>query len=153
MIHLRRLNRLLVLAPATFVLLILCATSIGFAAITPSLGLLADSNSVNEVNFNEGPIKLRTKDQVRVRVLHSGVTSGFNSGWHTHPGPVIVAVKQGTLSFIQGSCEPTMVSAGQAYIERPSIPILAMASGEAEWVATMIIPVGAPPATPADDPC
>jgi hypothetical protein len=153
MIHLRRRNKLLVLVPATLALVVLWGTSIAFSALTPSLGLLADSNTVNEVNFNEDPIKLRTKDQVRVRVLHSGVTSGFNSGWHTHPGPVIVAVKQGTLSFIQGSCEPTMVSAGQGYIERPSIPILAMASGEAEWVATMIIPVGAPPATPADDPC
>lgn len=153
MIHLRRRNKMFVLAPAALALVVLCGTSIAFAAITPSLGLLADSNTVNEVNFNEDPIKLRTKDQVRVRVVHTGVTSGFNSGWHTHPGPVIVAVKEGTVSFVQGSCEPTLVGAGQAYIERPNVPILAVASGEAELVATMIIPVGAPPATPADDPC
>jgi len=143
---------MLVLASGVLGLAGLVATSVALA-ITPSLGVLADSNTVNEGNFNAEPLKLRTKDSVRVRVIHSGVTSGFNSGWHTHPGPVIVAVKEGTLSFLQGSCEPKLVGPGQAYIEEPNVPLIAMASGAAEWVATMIIPVGAPPASPADPLC
>lgn len=91
--------------------------------------MLADSNTVNTVNFNEDPIKLRTKDPVRVRVVHTVATGYFSSGWHTHPGPAIVAVKRGTFMITQGSCEATPVGPNEAYIEEPNVPVLAVKSG------------------------
>jgi len=127
-------------------------------AFDSSLGVLADSNTVGAVNFNDDPIKLRTKESVRVRVAHFVSTAPDGSliaNWHTHPGPVIVAVKRGTLLLTQGSCEATAVGPGQAYIEEPNVPVLAVKGGSdtLEWTITMILPIGSPLSSPADDPC
>ena len=126
------------------------SVALGFAS---SLGVLADSTTVNTVNFNDDPIKLRTKDSIRVRVAHSVQPHGFTPGWHVHPGPAIVAVTRGTLLLYQGSCSPTTIGAGQAYIETPGVPVNAVAVGETEWTTTLLLPIGAPPAQPVDSPC
>ncbi len=119
-------------------------------AFDSSLGVLADSNTVNTINVNDDPIKLRTKESVRVRVVHLVSTAADGSligDWHTHPGPILVAVTRGTLLLTQGSCEPTAVGPGQAYIETPNVPILAVKGGSEtlEWTITMVLPIGSPP--------
>ena len=127
-------------------------------ALDTSAGELSNSIAVNTINVNQGPIKLRTKDPVRIRVVHtvSTATSGTTiANWHTHPGPILVAVKRGTLLLTQGSCTATAVGADQAYIEEPGVPVLAVKSGSdtLEWTTTMILPVDAPFSSPADNPC
>lgn len=47
------------------------------------------------------------------------IEPGGTSGWHTHPGPELLVVKSGTLTFYQGddrTCEPVRYSAGQAFV-------------------------------------
>jgi hypothetical protein len=127
-------------------------------AFDSSLGVVADSNTVSAVNFNDDPIKLRTKESVRVRVAHFVSTAPAGSliaDWHTHPGPPIVAVTRGTLLLTQGSCEPTAVGPGHSYIEAPNVPVLAVKGGPEtlEWTVTFILPIGSPPSSPADNPC
>ena len=56
-------------------------------------------------------------DTLTAQVVHR---PGSSSGWHKHPGPVIITVLEGTLAFYFGddpSCSPTRVHAGQAVIE------------------------------------
>jgi len=130
----------------------LVATSMALG-FTSSLGVVADSNTVNEANFNLDPIKLRTKDSVRVRVVHTVRPDGTVFPWHTHPGPAIVAVVRGGFLITQGSCAPKMVPAGSAYIEEPGVPVTALSVGETEWVTTLIVPIGVDPAPPADPAC
>jgi hypothetical protein len=130
--------------------LIVGSVALGFGS---SLGVLADSNTVNTVNFNDDAIKLRTKDPIRVRDVHSVQPDGWSSGWHEHPGPAIVAVARGSFRIYQGSCDPTTVGAGQAYIETPGVPVLAVAVGETEWTTTLLLPIGEPPATSVDPLC
>lgn len=147
-----KVTRLRVIAAIATALAALVAASVAFG-FASSLGVLSDSNTVNTVNFNDNPIKLRTKDPIRVRVVHTVAASGFTSGWHVHPGPAIVAVTRGSFQIFQFGCEPTIVSAGQAYIETPGVPVNAVAVGETEWTTTLLLPIGAPPATPVDSPC
>jgi quercetin dioxygenase-like cupin family protein len=48
------------------------------------------------------------------------VDPGGSFGWHSHPGPVLVAVSQGTLAVyeVHGShCRRTTVGAGDAFVE------------------------------------
>lgn len=147
-----RSKRAIALATALSGLVALGATSVALA-FTTSLGVLADSNTVNEANFNLDPIKLRTKDSVRVRVVHTVRPDATVFGWHTHPGPAIVMVVRGGFWITQGSCAPTLVPAGAAYIEEPGVPVSAVSIGETEWITTLILPIGADPAPPTSDPC
>ena len=45
---------------------------------------------------------------------------GGTTGWHSHPGPVIVVVKQGTLTYVRadgGVCTSTAYAAGKAFVD------------------------------------
>lgn len=130
----------------------LTATSIALGFAT-SQGVLADSNAVNEVNFNTDLIKLRTKGAIRVRLVHTVRPDATVFGWHTHPGPAIVTVVRGGFWITQGGCSPTFVNAGQAYIEEPDVAVQAVTVGETEWVTALLLPIGADPAPPTSDPC
>jgi len=147
-----RSKRAIVSTTALTGLVALVASSIALGFAT-SQGVLADSSTVNEVNFNLDPIKLRTKGSVRVRVVHTVRPDGTVFGWHTHPGPAIVTVVRGGFLITQGSCAPTMVPAGSAYIEEPGVPVTALSVGETEWITTLILPIGADPAPPTDPAC
>jgi len=147
---LRSKRAILTIALTGLVALATTSIALGF---TTSLGVLADSNTVNEVNFNLDPIKLRTKDSVRVRVVHTVRPGATVFGWHTHPGPAIVTVVRGGFFITQGSCTPTWVPAGSAYIEEPGVPVTALSVGETEWITTLILPIGAEPAPSADPAC
>jgi quercetin dioxygenase-like cupin family protein len=78
---------------------------------------------------------------------------GLESGWHTHPGPVIVQVESGHFTMYQGSCAPKIIGPGETYIEVPNVPINAVSKSAITWTTTLIIPDSALPRTPADDPC
>jgi quercetin dioxygenase-like cupin family protein len=92
-------------------------------------------------------------DNVHLRIVKSQVDDGFDSGWHTHPGPAIVQVQKGRFKIFQGSCEPTTVRAGETYIEVPNVPVLAVAKGPIEWTTTLIYETGQAAGTPVASPC
>ena len=46
---------------------------------------------------------------------------GGNTGWHSHPGPVVVLIKEGQMSFYDSedpTCTVRTYSAGQSFIDR-----------------------------------
>jgi quercetin dioxygenase-like cupin family protein len=92
-------------------------------------------------------------DNVHLRIVKSQFDDGFDSGWHTHPGPAIVQVQKGRFKIFDGSCEPTIVGAGETYVEVPNAPVLAVAKGEIEWTTTLIYETGQAAATPVASPC
>jgi len=75
--------------------------------------------------------------------------AGTHSGWHTHPGPVIVEVLAGTVSFYLGNdptCTPIVRTAGQTYVEAGDIPHIARNETDepAENLAVYFVPAGVP---------
>jgi quercetin dioxygenase-like cupin family protein len=92
-------------------------------------------------------------DNVHLRIVKSQFDDGFDSGWHTHPGPAIVQVQQGRFKIFDSSCRPTTVRAGETYIEVPNAPVLAVARGEIEWTTTLIYETGQAAGTPVASPC
>jgi quercetin dioxygenase-like cupin family protein len=92
-------------------------------------------------------------DNVHLRIVKSQFDDGFDSGWHTHPGPAIVQVEHGRFKIFQGRCEPTTVGAGETYIEVPNVPVLAVAKGEIEWTTTLLYETGQAAGTPVASPC
>jgi quercetin dioxygenase-like cupin family protein len=75
---------------------------------------------------------------IRLRVVESEFEDGFDSRWHTHPGAPIVQVKEGSFKIYQGSCKPTVVGAGETYIEVPNVPVRAIATGHIKWTTTQV---------------
>lgn len=92
-------------------------------------------------------------DNVHLRIVKSQFNDGFDTGWHTHPGPAIVQVQQGRFKIFQGNCQPTTVRAGETYIEVPNVPVLAVAKGPIEWTTTLIYETGQAAGTPVASPC
>jgi quercetin dioxygenase-like cupin family protein len=73
---------------------------------------------------------------------------GGYSGWHSHPGPVLITVKSGTAYWYSAddpSCKPTVYPTGSAFIEPANVHHFVANPGSAnlELLDTYIIPSGA----------
>ena len=93
-----------------------------------------------------------------VAVATVTIDPGGSSGWHHHPGIVVVVVRSGTVTFYDQDCRADVHQAGETFIESSDSPGLAKNTGTAPAVveATFIVPASRPPAPPTplriDDP-
>src|ERR1700682_2741256 len=65
-------------------------------------------------------VDLKTHDNGSIAVVNIGITPGGYSGWHYHPGPVLVVVKTGTITFYSAddpNCSPRVHPAGTSFTE------------------------------------
>ena len=90
---------------------------------------------------------------VRLRIVQNEYPEGYDSGWHTHPGPAIVQVQEGVFKIYQGGCEPKVVHEGESYIETPLVPVRAVSKGYIKYTTTLILPLSDPDRTVVSDPC
>jgi quercetin dioxygenase-like cupin family protein len=67
--------------------------------------------------------------------------SGFHSGWHTHPGLVIVQIEAGSVQFTQGSCTARTFGPGETIFEVPWKPARFVATGSAAWTTSFFVPI------------
>jgi quercetin dioxygenase-like cupin family protein len=122
------------------ILLTVATVGVGVAVATVTSTILTDTTSV----------RLRID---RTEFVPSANQRRFSSGWHTHPGPVIIQVQEGRLKITQGTCHPNVVGPGETYIETAALPVLATANKAAKWTATLVVPAGVPLRTDVSDPC
>jgi hypothetical protein len=95
---------------------------------------------------------IRDSTNVHLRVVRS-TADGFDSGWHTHPGPAVVQVQEGSFQITQGSCTPKTVNAGETYVEVPWLPVRAVSMGHIVWTTTLLGPYEDALLTPTTSPC
>lgn len=112
-------------------------------------------------------VEIKTEDTTDIAVSNVVVAPGGSSGWHSHPGPVLVVVKTGAITFyrfgkhsgLDGDdanhdngangpmCTRTVYPAGSAFVEVPAPTHVMLArnegSVEATVTATYIAPAGA----------
>ncbi len=65
-------------------------------------------------------LQIKAKDPTDVAVQRIFFKPHGNSGWHSHPGPVLIQVVYGRMTFYEGddpSCTPIVRTAGQAYLD------------------------------------
>lgn len=93
----------------------------GTALATPAVDFvgtpLAKGTMAESVQFNTGAVKFQTKGPVVFNVASVTVKPGGTSGWHTHPGVVLVTVKQGAITFYDQTCSATTHAAGTSFME------------------------------------
>jgi len=68
--------------------------------------------------------------------------SGFDSGWHIHPGLVIVQIEAGSVQFTQGGCTAKTFGPGETIFEVPWKAARFVATGSAVWTTTFLVPTG-----------
>ena len=95
-------------------------------------------------------VDIHAKDPTDLVVATLTIQPGGDSGWHTHPGPGFVQVTSGTAHFYEAThtaCSPTIVTAGQAWLDRGELPHVARNEGDAPLtlLVTLMLPPGAPP--------
>ena len=79
---------------------------------------------------------------------------GATTGWHIHPGPVVVIIKSGALTEIHSNGCMTPHNAGTAFFESPGEVHNVVNQGTVvtEVLATFLSPSGTQPLIPASDP-
>lgn len=108
-------------------------------------------------------VQIKTKDKTDIAVSNVVVTPGGTSGWHSHPGPVLVVVKTGTITFYRAGnhggqngddehhgrnapkCTRTDYPAGSAFVEVPAPGHVMLAKNEGSIDATVTATYFAPP--------
>jgi quercetin dioxygenase-like cupin family protein len=79
---------------------------------------------------------------------------GADTGWHSHPGPVVVVVKTGTVTEQNADGCFVVHPAGTVFFEQKGEVHRAFNNGGtvSEAYATFLMPSGAQPLVPASDP-
>ncbi len=100
------------------------------AVLTPGNGVVSTiitrASFTNLTSFTLRVGKGREQQVINVRAAQETAigqlvwSPGGHTGWHTHPGPAVVLVKSGQLSFYDGedpTCTARIYSAGQSFID------------------------------------
>jgi quercetin dioxygenase-like cupin family protein len=120
--------RIVAAAAAAFLLLLTVVTvTLG----TPGAGvisapILARGDFTDEVDLKlkfstaYGTVVSNAPSAGEVIVQEITIAPGGTTGWHSHPGPVVVVVKAGALTYVRedhGQCFETTYAAGTAFVD------------------------------------
>jgi quercetin dioxygenase-like cupin family protein len=129
----------------------------GIVLATGSTGISSEpavTGSLDPVDLNvktgDWKVQLRTKGMTDVTTVVNHVAPGGSFGWHSHPGPSLIIVKAGTITFYHGddpTCTPDAYHAGQALVDTGNDVHVGRNEGTEEVVVvvTRLIPAGAAP--------
>ena len=124
------------------------ATAIALASPgTSQTTILAPRSTLSEsIQANDNRIKFQTKDPTDLVTQQVTFAPGAYSGWHHHPGVILVLVKSGAVTVWDENCQTKTYNAGQAFIEGGTEPMMVSNEGSvtAVDVATQVAPAGSP---------
>ncbi len=103
---------------------------------------LTRATLTESVHFNSGEIKFQTKEPVDFVTQTITFAATSTSGWHAHPGVVMVSVTSGALTHYASDCSFEIVSAGEAFVESGDHPTLVNSVGGAVVHVTYVVPQG-----------
>jgi hypothetical protein len=137
----------------------------GIALATPGVGVIsapvwARGTHAELLNVHGKAVKLQTKEPVDFVTQQIRIGPGGTTGWHSHPGPVLVTVKSGELTIVYATdpnCDGRTYTAGQSFVDRGEENIhtaFNRGNTELELLATYLVPgeAGAPFRLDAPDP-
>jgi hypothetical protein len=140
-----------VVAIGTLVAVALGSPGSGVTATT-----LVTANLDNTVSVNSDRVKFKTKEATDVRVQRLDFAPGSFTGWHHHPGIVIVAVESGALTLWDSDCNSTTYGPGlpdgAVFVEGGDHPREATSANGATTYVTYVAPSADPPVFRLEDP-
>ena len=144
-----KLNRRLatVIATAGISAAVVATIALASAGNTTSTILAPRSTFSDSVKVNEDRIKFQTKDPTDFVTQQVTFPPLASSGWHHHPGVILVEVKSGHVTTHDENCQTKTYSAGQAFVESGTAPFMVSNESDTETavdVATQVAPAGSP---------
>lgn len=121
--------------------------AVGFASTLVARGNAGVFDVNSQANGYNAQVKATSNTDIAVANIV--VVPDGTSGWHSHPGPVLVVVKTGAVTFYRagshGTCSHVTYHAGAAFIEPGGEVGLAKNTGsiEATVTATYFVPADA----------
>jgi len=114
----------------TVMVAVFAAATGGAVLATPGSGVLSATVMARAAFADPVDIKFKIEDGSQ-EVIHAPnardtvvqqivIGPGGHTGWHSHPGPVVVLIKSGAMTFYSSedpACTPRTYSAGQAFID------------------------------------
>ncbi len=128
------------------------------SGVAPTLVARGTYDAFKVMSYPEGNglFKAEAKQPIDVVVRQHSYAPGGSTGWHAHPYPVLVTVKEGTLTFFEyddPTCTPIVVSAGQGYVDSGRGHIARnLGASPAVDISVIMAPVGAAFRTELDAP-
>jgi quercetin dioxygenase-like cupin family protein len=148
----------LLIAPAVIALATFTAVP---ARATPGCGFTSRNllSPVPAGNFPSGLLNLMCRSNLpdwllmtRIRgdsdlyITENTIQPGGQSGWHTHPGPSLITVTEGTVTVYESDCVATTYSVGESFTDigcGDIHNIVNETATEAKTIAVQIVPHGA----------
>jgi quercetin dioxygenase-like cupin family protein len=129
----------------------ICGVAAAVAVASPPVdffatNLVSEAELIEPVDINSDGVKLETEGPVDVRVQEVTIAPGGRSGWHHHPGIVIVAVKAGAVTVFGDNCKGTTYGVGapngSVFVEHGDQPgqVRNKAAKPAKLYATFVAP-------------
>lgn len=123
-------------------------------------GAFADATDIKFKVRGRGQEVIHVRDSGDVIVQQIIFGPDGNFGWHSHPGPVVVVVKSGALTFYDGddpTCTPRTYTAGQVFVDSGQGHVhyarnLSQVDNLELWATYFDVPAGASPRIDAADP-
>jgi quercetin dioxygenase-like cupin family protein len=139
---------------------VLGGVSVAIAAHVPQVdpatvptGFLATHN--NAADVPQGSLRriARARGGIDTFVQHVRLTAGADTGWHTHPGPGVVSVVGGALTY-EDSCIRATYGPGTGFVDQGFGHVHHAIAGPegADFYVTLLAPHGSPSQTIATEP-
>jgi hypothetical protein len=118
------------------------------AAPVQARGTIEPTDGPNLVVNSKSGVHIKAKGSTHIVTQQIRIGPGGHTGWHSHPGPVLVTVKTGSLQLFYANdktCQGVVYEAGDSFVDRgDEVVHIARASlldGVELW-ATYFVPGG-----------
>ena len=101
----------------------------------------------NDIAVNADRIKFQTKDPTDIQMQTITFVPGATSGWHHHPGVILVIVETGQVTIYDEHCMAMQtVTAGHSFVESGGDPMMVLNQGTTDAVVynAQVAPAGSP---------
>jgi len=97
---------------------------------------------VKRMGDNSWEVEIKAQRGLALATQTITFPPGAYSGWHSHPGPVLINVKEGEVTFYEHDCSIKIVRAGEGFLDTGDHPHFARNEGSvpAVNVVTYFIP-------------
>ena len=124
------------------------------SGVTTTL-LVSKADFDQAVHVNSDRVKFQTKDATDVRISKLDFAPGSSSGWHHHPGTVVVTVASGSVTHWDESCNQETYGPGlpngAVFAEGGDEPGQVTSATGATTYATNVAPSADPPVFRIED--
>jgi len=131
------------------------AVALGSPGSGNTITTLVTANFDNPVQVNSDRVKFQTKDATDVRIQKIVFAPGAHSGWHHHPGMVLLSVESGVVTLTQPDCSTETYGPGlpngAVFAEGGDIPERVSSVEGATVYAVFVSPSNDPPITRVED--